>query len=76
MVSPDSTQTYHLRAFYIDETIEMVQNGNFNLGNVGFTSDYYFCSDPTAKDCKDQKVNIPSIVTQQYWVEVSMIVQA
>ncbi|MCY1636480.1 hypothetical protein, partial [Marinifilum sp. D737] len=55
MVSPDSTQTYHLRAFYIDETIEMVQNGNFNLGNVGFTSDYYFCSDPAAKDCKEQK---------------------
>ncbi|WP_321515549.1 gliding motility-associated C-terminal domain-containing protein [Marinifilum fragile] len=55
VVSPDSTQTYHLRAFYIDETIEMIQNGNFNLGNVGFTSDYYFCSDPIAKDCKDQK---------------------
>ncbi|MFA9370079.1 MAG: hypothetical protein ACERIH_00005, partial [Labilibaculum antarcticum] len=43
VVSPDSTTTYNLRLFYIDETLELVNNGDFNLGNIGFQSDYYYC---------------------------------
>ncbi|WP_143470488.1 gliding motility-associated C-terminal domain-containing protein [Labilibaculum filiforme] len=44
VVSPDSTTTYHLRVFYVDETLELVENGDFTLGRTNFESDYYYCS--------------------------------
>ncbi|MDM8161589.1 hypothetical protein QUH73_17370, partial [Labilibaculum sp. K2S] len=54
VVSPDSTTTYHLRVFYIDETLELVDNGNFTLGNIGFQSDYYYCSSTSSWSCRSR----------------------
>ncbi|RUT78263.1 gliding motility-associated C-terminal domain-containing protein [Ancylomarina longa] len=55
VVTPDSTTTYHLRLFYIDQTLELVNNGDFTLGNIGFQSGYYYCSNPWSWSCRHQK---------------------
>ena len=54
VVAPDSTATYNLRLFYIDNTLELVNNGHFTLGNIGFQSDYYYCSNPWARSCRNR----------------------
>ena len=54
VVSPDSTTTYNLRVFYIDETLELVNNGDFTLGNIGFQSDYYYCSSTSSWSCRSR----------------------
>ncbi|MBI9058426.1 MAG: hypothetical protein JEZ01_11745, partial [Labilibaculum sp.] len=54
VVSPDSTTTYNLRLFYVDETLELVNNGDFTLGNIGFQSDYYYCSNPWWWSCRSR----------------------
>ncbi|WP_320019449.1 gliding motility-associated C-terminal domain-containing protein [Labilibaculum manganireducens] len=58
VVSPDSTTTYHLRVFYIDETLELVENGDFTLGNIGFQSDYYYCSSSWRCSSRSSKYTI------------------
>ena len=54
VVSPDSTTTYNLRLFYIDKTLELVNNGDFTLGNIGFQSNYYYCSLPWRRSCRSR----------------------
>ncbi|WP_372755838.1 hypothetical protein, partial [Labilibaculum sp.] len=54
VVSPDSTTSYDLRLFYIDKTIELVENGDFTLGNIKVQSDYYYCSRVRDRDCRNR----------------------
>nr|WP_320120332.1 gliding motility-associated C-terminal domain-containing protein [uncultured Marinifilum sp.] len=52
VVAPDSTTTYNLRLFYVDKTLELVDNGDFTLGNIGFQSDYYYCRRTWHSSCR------------------------
>ncbi|RKD96717.1 hypothetical protein BXY64_3655, partial [Marinifilum flexuosum] len=54
VVTPDFTTTYNLRVFYVDKTLELVNNGDFTLGNIGFQSDYYYCSRPWRWSCRSR----------------------
>ncbi|MGQ1911477.1 hypothetical protein ACT3CE_17015, partial [Marinifilum sp. RC60d5] len=54
VVAPDSTTTYNLRLFYVDKTLELVNNGDFTLGNIGFQSDYYYCSRTYYRSCRNR----------------------
>ncbi|MCT4602281.1 MAG: hypothetical protein N4A59_05120, partial [Marinifilum sp.] len=54
VVSPDSTTTYNLRLFYVDKTLELVNNGDFTLGNIGFQSDYYYCRRTYYRSCRSR----------------------
>ncbi|WP_421920184.1 hypothetical protein [Marinifilum sp.] len=55
VVTPDTTTTYNLRVFYVDKTLELVNNGDFSLGNIGFQSDYYYCTRTWWWSCRSRR---------------------